>query len=599
MKIPKDLKKQFHKGMNSYIKEMGRSLAVIMDPYEVDCPNCFEYGTLIETGNGLKEIQDFVPGDQVIDGLGNLQQVSKTFIKGGTFNFNTIHMYGNSVGISATSNHKLKVYSNLGTNYKPIIGKQVEKSISDIQKGDLVFKSIRELPKERLVERKIKWKENLTGPKKTSPEKLQLSNDLLFAIGLYIAEGVTSKGRSILYCLNNSERDVGIKVCDLWSEVCDLNYGIQDRPNSKNLVFEMYSSKLADLLDRWCGHLAGNKKIPEELYYTLNEEQTMSLISGLYTGDGHFEKNLNANVLTTISKKLAYQVYNLLLSCGYKVSIRKTNAFIDKNKVKHRDSYQIRYWNDKEYNLRGSLQDGNKLFQVVKSLDSFKKETTVYNIEVTNEHSYIAEGISVNNCIFDTVRGKSTNIYYSEFIRPVNIFVGSSVERKVYPQPFNVESAPAGIQYDPSLDNPKILRTSICPVCKGQGILTEKRFECIKGLVTWNPKGDFLDLSAGWDGENVCRIKTFKCNYALCRDAKKFIIDGVECALTSPPRTKGLGADHIVEFYTLTVKTDKSVSDHYDTDPRIIKNIHGSSSDQADSGTPNDPPTIPSDDGPW
>jgi hypothetical protein len=203
------------------------------------------------------------------------------------------------------------------------------------------------------------------------------------------------------------------------------------------------------------------------------------------------------------------------------------------------------------------------------------------------------------NCIMDSVRGKSTNVYNSSFIRPKNVFVGTSVQTKIYPQPFNIEEEPDGIQYDPNLQNPKILRTTVCPVCKGDGILISDNTVCIKGLVTWNPKEEFLDLSAGRDGQNICRVKTYKCNYSLCREAKTFIIDGVECALEIPPRVKGLGDDHLVEFYAIATEVDKSVSVKYDEDPRIIKNIHGSSSSQAEESTPNDPPTIPSDDGPW
>ena len=207
--------------------------------------------------------------------------------------------------------------------------------------------------------------------------------------------------------------------------------------------------------------------------------------------------------------------------------------------------------------------------------------------------------VNCPNCIWDSVRAKSTNVYDTQFIRPKNVFVGTSKQQKIYPQPFNVETAPAGIQYDPALDNPKILRTTVCPVCKGEGTLLCDRTICITGLVTWNPKEEFLDLSGGLDGQNICRIKTFRNNYALCRDAESFIVDGTECVLQTPPRVKGLGADHITEFYLIATAVDKSVSDKLDSDPRIIKDIKGSSSEQAPEISPDNPPTIPSEDGPW
>ena len=231
----------------------------------------------------------------------------------------------------------------------------------------------------------------------------------------------------------------------------------------------------------------------------------------------------------------------------------------------------------------------------------FNKGFDDYLKKMGRKVTVVLDPFKVNcpNCLWDTVRSKSTNNYNTSFIRPKNIFVGTSAQQKIYPQPFNVDTAPAGIQYDPALASPKILRSTKCPVCKGAGILTCDRNICITALVTWNPKEKHLDLSGGRDGQSICRIKTFEDQYALCREAKFFIVDGTECALETAPRMKGLGADHIVEFYLIATSVDKSVSDKLDKDPRILKDIRGSSSDQASAGSPNDPPTIPSDDGPW
>lgn len=203
------------------------------------------------------------------------------------------------------------------------------------------------------------------------------------------------------------------------------------------------------------------------------------------------------------------------------------------------------------------------------------------------------------NCIWDTVTSLSTNVFDEEFVRPVNIFPGKSYQRQVYPQPFNVTTVASGTQYDPAILDPKILRTSRCPVCQGDGVLTEENIVCIKALVTWNPKEKFLDLSAGRDGVPICRLKAFPEHYALCREAKSFTVDGVKCVADTPAKLKGLGADHLVEQYVVQVTVDDSVSIKYDGDMRVNKDLVGQVSDQAPAGTPTVPPTIPSDDGPW
>jgi hypothetical protein len=205
------------------------------------------------------------------------------------------------------------------------------------------------------------------------------------------------------------------------------------------------------------------------------------------------------------------------------------------------------------------------------------------------------------NCIYDNTQKKSSNVYDETFKTPLNIFPGSSAQRIIYPAPFNVVSV-SGVQYDPSIPNPKILKAAICPTCKGEGVLIQNNIVCIQAVVTrgiskTDVEGpDMMDLSGGLDGLDVVRLKSFSCNYSVIRDAKYFIIEGIKAKLENPPRLKGLGSDAIVEAYLTTVKEDISSSDKYDKDVRIDINVHGTASNQAPSGTPTIPPVTAGDD---
>ncbi|RKZ96083.1 MAG: hypothetical protein DRQ40_02000 [Gammaproteobacteria bacterium] len=233
----------------------------------------------------------------------------------------------------------------------------------------------------------------------------------------------------------------------------------------------------------------------------------------------------------------------------------------------------------------------------------FKKGISQYIQEMGRDIVVVLPPYSTDcpNCLYDTSAKKSANVYDLQFIRPVNIFPGKPIQKTVYPQPFDTteDDISPDVQYDPSLSNPKILKSSICPVCRGLGILTEENKICIRAHITWNPKEEFLDLSAGRDGVPICRIKTFKEHYALCRDSKSFTIDGVKCIVDTPPRVKGLGDIHLIEFYAIQVPVDDSVTIKYDGDPRINKDLVGQASDQASAASPTTPPIIPSDDGAW
>lgn len=243
-------------------------------------------------------------------------------------------------------------------------------------------------------------------------------------------------------------------------------------------------------------------------------------------------------------------------------------------------------------------------FKIPASLKSeFKKGMDEY-IKVMGEKIEVQLSpytVDCPNCIFDIIQQKSSNIYDTSFLKPVNIFPGTSHQRKIYPAPFNVLSD-TGVQYDPSIPNPKILQTALCPTCKGEGILTEDNSVCITGVVTRGinraaaESSDLKDLSAGREGITLIRIKTYGCNYALCKDAKYFIIAGIKYKLEVPTRLKGLGNKAIVEMYLSEIDEGTSIDTGYNLDPRVQINTKGQVSDQADISMPTIPPVIPGDD---
>lgn len=527
------MKRDYKKVMTQLVTDLSQRVTVVQEsPMFVDCPNCFESGTLIETSSGLREIQEFEPGDVVLDGYGQPRLVDKVFQKHGNFDFTSIKTHGNNIGLSATANHHLIVYENLGTRYAPILGVGKEKPIGEVKEGDLVSKAIASLQSTRREKITLDWKEHSDyGPKKNLPCVTELSDELLFAIGLYIAEGVTSKGRIISYCLNKGERELGNLVCSLWSSIADLSYSTQERPGTGNLVFEMYSSYLADLLDRWCGHGAHNKHIPEALYYCLDRQQTLALLFGYFVGDGHFEKQYGSITSVTASKVLAYQVYNLLLSCGFSASILKTDAKVDGNGVNHSEAYTVRYWPDESFIQRGTIRDKDRIYQVVRDVENYSRHTSVYNLEVQTEHSYIAEGFSVQNCIWDSINKMSSNVFDSSFIAPTTVFTSTSDERIITPISFS---------------------EGRCPVCIGQGQIFTNKEVCIDAMVNFlsgigSRESSYSSLPAGREGMNLVVVKTLACHYELLLNNEVFFIhNNVKCVKFKPPIVRGLGGEEVV-----------------------------------------------------
>lgn len=211
------------------------------------------------------------------------------------------------------------------------------------------------------------------------------------------------------------------------------------------------------------------------------------------------------------------------------------------------------------------------------------------------------------NCLFDNSTHLSSNVYDARFIRPVNIFAGQSFQQQIYPVPFNVTSAPIGIQYDPTIPNPKVLRVLVCPVCTGKGVLEHENSTCIKAIVDHSVQPIYgvdntktSDLSAGLEDYTETRVKTFECNFDICEKADHFIIDQIRYNRESPVRLKGLGGTHLLEFFVSEVAVGGVLEASFTGDPQLNIEQVGQSSNQASSGASQTPPMTPGgDDEPW
>lgn len=480
------------------------------------CPVCFETGTLVETKDGFKEIEQFKINDKVNDGDCIEQKVNKIFIREGEFQFTYINTWGNSIGIEATSNHPFKVYDNLGGLYKPILGKVSKKSIDKVKKGDIVCKTIRQLPLQSLETFNFSWKKIINFPKNLS-ETIEITDELLFNIGMYIAEGHTSRNRTVGYTLNkDKETELGHKICKFWCEFTNSNYNVYFKNGVNAASFEIYSASLSNFFDRLCGHGATYKKIPDEFYYKLDRRQTLVLLFGIFAGDGYYRDRDGEIVLDTISRILAYQVYNLLLSCGFTVSIWSQEERIDKDGVFHNKSYYLSYFSSTDYIKRGRILTNSTLYSVVKTVQHKIKDTKVYNLEVNNNHSYTANGYFVYNCLGEG-----------------QLFTSKEI------------CIPAMVNF-------------ISP--------------------TSSRSGKFFDLPAGKEGVNFIIVKTIACNYELLLNNQIFVIHGnTKCEKFRPPILRGLGGEEaVVEMILQTTEIGERTSGKFgggnqfdrDDDPR-------------------------------
>lgn len=138
-----------------------------------------------------------------------------------------------------------------------------------------------------------------------------------------------------------------------------------------------------------CGKGALNKQIPQIIFSCPTEIKKMFL-RGYMDGDGN--KYKDGYTATTVSKKLALGLQLLLSSLGYKNHIyfnkRPEKYIIQGRVVNQHDVYQVRFYpNAKEWIKEKKIQSKLQI-----------EDNYVYNIEVAEDHTYIADNYIVHNC---------------------------------------------------------------------------------------------------------------------------------------------------------------------------------------------------------
>lgn len=169
------------------------------------------------------------------------------------------------------------------------------------------------------------------------PDKFPLDKEFGTFIGLYLAEG-SCHIRSGKVCVSNNDENV-LTFLRSWFDKYHITHKTYKRDmDLKNAEGEVVSkgttcsiqgssTMLAKFLDKFVGHGAQNKFIPQEAY-AAPEEFIVGLLNGYFGGDGWVGKNSMA--VTSASKDLIYGVVHLCSRLGvygkiYRHDTKKNN----------------------------------------------------------------------------------------------------------------------------------------------------------------------------------------------------------------------------------------------------------------------------------
>jgi intein/homing endonuclease len=394
---------------------------------------CVFGGQLVMTNNGYKMIEDIKIGDLVYTHNGNFKKVVNTHTHLERKKTRVdIDAFGCNNKLSLTNDHKVYVYDNKDNEFK-----WVECGSLDINTHRMTLKSNNQPIKRKEYLDVINYVDtsfiNNHGVKqknarlKELPEKVVLTNDLLYAFGFFIAEGWAidenvGKSASVNICQkidNKKMHDASVYIVNIIKESFNLESHNEyiDKNNVKSCT--IYSKNLAINFNNWFGKGVKNKQLPDWVD-ELNNEQLENLLEGFYHGDGYKRKNTQEAI--SASPKLGSQLIRYNANLGRGVSLKIVDG----------KYYDIEYTIDINNKLNRVYKIGDYITYPIKSLHISKPkrgEERVYDLSVEDDHSFIVGNYNVHNC-FRIGQKNDVNVYYQLFMDTISVRMWETLKNK-------------------------------------------------------------------------------------------------------------------------------------------------------------------------
>lgn len=347
---------------------------------------CFPRGTYVLTQRGFIDISEIVVGDMVWTHRNRWRPVSKHH---GSRVAETVRLRGHGGSVVTTGNHRFYAASG---------------SLKILGRG----RSTRSLSEPGWVEASdmegMYWASPQHFNRVEAPVPSWVVNREAFfwAIGLWVADGwlvefqrtgrsrSNSMARRVHWC---AAKHQAVEVQRRLTEAGIATTRCDEATVTK---FVKQSIELADYVAQF-GKYAHGKSIPTWLLQASDVDKK-AFLDGFLFGDG--SANGDGWKATTVSKKLAIGVRLLATSIGWSVAAyfneRPKQCEISGRKCEQRDTWQLVAVPASKVGEWRS-RDGH-FYGLVRHVDPTGRAEEVFDIEVEEDHSFVADGMIVHNC---------------------------------------------------------------------------------------------------------------------------------------------------------------------------------------------------------
>jgi intein/homing endonuclease len=259
------------------------------------------------------------------------------------------------------------------------------------------------------------------------PVEFEVSDEFLWLLGLYMAEG-SSNDKRIDWYISNQEFYLRDRIIDSCKQVFGLDARYSENQDNNTFAVCLTAQPLATVIHKWCGKNAHDKHLPEWVM-NLPKEKQLKVLEGILDGDGCYQDD--KIYFLSVSPQFTEQVRVMMLRCGYFPSIShrskkdfKTQANIEGTNIAlillGNDQYQFLndinsianngYVYDKK--LTGSYKPINRkqrfaayheddgVWVQIRKINGFDYHGEMYYFTVAEDHSFVIGNYAVRNTWF-------------------------------------------------------------------------------------------------------------------------------------------------------------------------------------------------------
>lgn len=368
---------------------------------------CFMAGTLVLTDSGYKPIESISADDKVLTHTNQFCQVVKPMVK--EYKGKLLHIKAMPFDeLVCTPEHpfyvrKMKrVWNNSVRRWRRVFESPEWVEAKDLTKKHYLGVAINQNAQYPdwngiRLHRGTHWDHT------NELSKLFDKPEFWYIMGRYVGDGwqrcdETHKG--IMICFFKEDKAALFSALDSLG----WNYTATNERTCGRVT--IYSAELCEFVARY-GKYAHGKRIDAETM-NLPVKELKAFLDGYEDSDGSIQGNIHK--ISSVSRQLIYgaaQCIAKVYHCPFKIykTARKPKSIIEGREVNQRDSFQV-YWKEETCKQDHAFYDDGYLWCPISGFATSEESCKVYNMEVSDDNSYTANGVIVHNCTDFSNAGK-------------------------------------------------------------------------------------------------------------------------------------------------------------------------------------------------